>query len=92
MHTGHLADFAAAFSAVPLGDVFLTDRTELVAHRRLATRRSAVELELCAAQRSACAVCALQPCVGSDKFKVFAENKSPANLTFSNFGLGCGLG
>ena len=28
----NLADFAAAFPAVPLGDVFLADRAELVAH------------------------------------------------------------
>ena len=28
----NLADFAAAFPTVPLGDVFLADRAELVAH------------------------------------------------------------
>jgi hypothetical protein len=28
----NLADFAAAFPAVPLGDVFLADRAQLVAH------------------------------------------------------------
>jgi hypothetical protein len=35
----NLADFAAAFPAVPLGDVFLADRAQLVAHLSHITRQ-----------------------------------------------------